>query len=249
MQCPDCGYALTPFDKECPRCKNLRSQPAHPAPVPARRNVPAPLHDSGDRGNPLVTATFLCLAIAACLLAYGAIRWTNERKPPAATPPPQTVAAPGPAQQQTPNPQAQPAQTAQLQPPTEDLAELQVVDGMVAKYNQLVAKWAPYNTEMQRLETEEAAEDLDLTTLDSDTTLAKLGQRSFDGLIERNGEIYGRKKKTLEAELRLDTEYPGAASAGEEAAHVLDNLKTYELFRKHYREVVRDGYRYYERYQ
>lgn len=26
MECPDCGYAMTPFDKECPRCRNTRSR-------------------------------------------------------------------------------------------------------------------------------------------------------------------------------------------------------------------------------
>jgi len=26
MQCPECGYQLTPFDKDCPRCKNFASR-------------------------------------------------------------------------------------------------------------------------------------------------------------------------------------------------------------------------------
>lgn len=26
MECPNCGYAMTPFDKECPRCRNTRSR-------------------------------------------------------------------------------------------------------------------------------------------------------------------------------------------------------------------------------
>ena len=29
MECPDCGYAMTPFEKECLRCKNARSRNEH----------------------------------------------------------------------------------------------------------------------------------------------------------------------------------------------------------------------------
>lgn len=30
MQCPKCGYALSPFDKECPRCARMVAAPAAP---------------------------------------------------------------------------------------------------------------------------------------------------------------------------------------------------------------------------
>lgn len=36
MECPDCGYVLTPFDKECPRCKNIRRRRGGLARAPAR---------------------------------------------------------------------------------------------------------------------------------------------------------------------------------------------------------------------
>lgn len=38
MQCPDCGYVMSAFDKECPRCKNFTAQgkrsPTHLKPLP-----------------------------------------------------------------------------------------------------------------------------------------------------------------------------------------------------------------------
>lgn len=36
MQCPDCGYMMTAFEKECPRCKALKAK-GLPTQLPARR--------------------------------------------------------------------------------------------------------------------------------------------------------------------------------------------------------------------
>ena len=43
MQCPECGYQLTPFDRDCPRCKNFASKglkAAKPEPVELNFEVP-----------------------------------------------------------------------------------------------------------------------------------------------------------------------------------------------------------------
>ncbi len=42
MDCPKCGYAMTPFDTECPRCKQLVSKSNTPVPPPKQAAPPPP---------------------------------------------------------------------------------------------------------------------------------------------------------------------------------------------------------------
>jgi hypothetical protein len=43
MECPQCGYVLDPFEKECPKCKRLREQPvAVKEPMPQFSAIAAP---------------------------------------------------------------------------------------------------------------------------------------------------------------------------------------------------------------
>jgi len=47
MQCPECGYQLTPFDKDCPRCRNFASKGLKAAkPEPIELNFEATPTDS-----------------------------------------------------------------------------------------------------------------------------------------------------------------------------------------------------------
>lgn len=42
MDCPKCGYAMTPFDTECPRCKQLAAQGRTPGATPTQHAAPPP---------------------------------------------------------------------------------------------------------------------------------------------------------------------------------------------------------------
>ncbi len=55
MQCPDCGYQMTPFDKECPRCKNFASKGIKSVkPEPIELTIDAPTSNPLPAENPIV---------------------------------------------------------------------------------------------------------------------------------------------------------------------------------------------------
>jgi len=46
MDCPNCGYAMTPFDKECPRCLRMELQNPHKSsPQPQTPITPPVIND------------------------------------------------------------------------------------------------------------------------------------------------------------------------------------------------------------
>lgn len=43
MQCPKCGFLMSAFDEDCPRCKNLANQPQVQPPTQPQTQQPTPI--------------------------------------------------------------------------------------------------------------------------------------------------------------------------------------------------------------
>jgi hypothetical protein len=96
MNCPKCGYAMTDFDTECPRCKVLGRQPQAapaaappPAPLPAVQPAPAKAEAKSKEAPVIVAVPPRSSALTWGLIAVGvvvavllaALLWTQLRKP------------------------------------------------------------------------------------------------------------------------------------------------------------------------
>lgn len=80
MQCPECGFTLTPLDKECPRCVWLSKQPAWkvratpappPMPIEQTQSIPTPLPmdtplETSPQYSPLPVSASLGLICPVC---------------------------------------------------------------------------------------------------------------------------------------------------------------------------------------
>jgi len=97
MNCPKCGYAMSDFDVDCPRCKRIKEQapvaqnvpqPSIQYPAVAQSPVIVPPVPPGvsTRSTPALSATAIgCIVIAGCLILSGVMcsscmRTTPEKK-------------------------------------------------------------------------------------------------------------------------------------------------------------------------
>jgi hypothetical protein len=68
MQCPKCGFLMSAFDEDCPRCKNLANQPQAAAPPTTQAQQPTPVQQQLPTQSPVNT------------------HFANQNQPPIANP-------------------------------------------------------------------------------------------------------------------------------------------------------------------
>jgi hypothetical protein len=95
VQCPDCGYVMSDFDKACPRCENLR--PQEPAKAPHHATAPSsvtPVRAAVPK-SPIAQSLLRILAllgVCSVIVAIGvliAVTLTPDRGAPSWTAPPE----------------------------------------------------------------------------------------------------------------------------------------------------------------
>lgn len=145
----------------------------------------------------------------------------NSMPPPTV---PATISSPPPAVNAPQQPDAAAIQ---------EQRELQVVTDMVNTYNNLVQSSA--RMEQQRVATNQQMINMENQAGNGDISV---GMDKMDS----NPAHQQLQNQTINLEVQIK-------ATNEEALHQLENLRSYDLFRRHFREVVRGGYRFYERYQ
>ncbi|MBW3635799.1 MAG: hypothetical protein KY445_04935, partial [Armatimonadetes bacterium] len=79
MNCPQCGYAMSAFDKDCPRCHGIAvPQAAQPAPIAASPPTPLPAPSTANQKqgvkwyvNHVLTALALLYLLIWALAQFG----------------------------------------------------------------------------------------------------------------------------------------------------------------------------------